>query len=81
MGNKLESIAGTPIDLLNMPKGCAFAPRCDQAMKICINSLPERLQINDDHQASCWLNVKKGIEEGTILLTEKSNKDLLEEEV
>lgn len=81
LGNKLESIAGTPIDLLNIPKGCAFAPRCDQAMKICINSLPERLQINDDHQASCWLNVKKGIEEGTILLTEKSNKDLLEEEV
>lgn len=35
LGKQLESIKGTPIDLLNLPKGCAFAPRCDKAMKIC----------------------------------------------
>ena len=34
-GKKLEPITGTPIDLLNMPKGCPFAPRCDDAMRIC----------------------------------------------
>ena len=33
-GTKLQPITGTPIDLLNMPQGCAFAPRCDAAMKI-----------------------------------------------
>ena len=32
MGQKLKPITGTPIDLLNMPKGCAFAPRCEQCM-------------------------------------------------
>ena len=63
-GEKLQPITGTPIDLLNMPKGCAFAPRCDAAMKICIREKCERFQINDDHAAACWMNVKKAAEEG-----------------
>jgi len=61
-GKKLEPITGTPIDLLNMPKGCPFAPRCDAAMKICLKERPERMQINADHQASCWMNVKAKME-------------------
>jgi len=56
---KLEPITGTPIDLLNMPKGCPFAPRCDAAMKICLRERCERMQINDMHQAACWVNVKE----------------------
>ena len=67
-GQRLEPIAGTPIDLLNMPAGCPFAPRCDAAMKICLSQRPERMQINDDHAAACWMNVKKGVEDGTITL-------------
>ncbi len=63
-GEKLQPITGTPIDLLNMPKGCPFAPRCDAAMKICIREKCERFQINDDHAAACWMNVKKAAEEG-----------------
>ena len=62
-GKKLEPITGTPIDLLNMPKGCPFAPRCDAAMKICLKERPERLRINSDHQAACWINVKEGMGE------------------
>ena len=58
-GEKLEPISGTPIDLLNMPKGCPFAPRCDKAMKICLRERCERMQINEWHQAGCWLNVKE----------------------
>ena len=61
-GQKLEPITGTPIDLLNMPKGCPFAPRCDAAMKICIREKAERMRINDDHYAACWMNVKNGVE-------------------
>ena len=34
IGEKLIPIPGTPINLLNMPKGCAFCPRCEEAMKI-----------------------------------------------
>ncbi len=59
MKEKLVPIAGTPINLLNMPKGCAFCSRCDNAMKICLEEVPEELQMPDGHYASCWLNVKK----------------------
>jgi len=61
-GEKLEPITGTPIDLLNMPKGCPFAPRCDAAMKICLRERCDRMQINDWHQAACWVNVKEALE-------------------
>ena len=67
-GTKLQPITGTPIDLLNMPKGCPFAPRCDAAMKICLTERCPRMAINDDHAAACWMNVKKGVEDGTIEL-------------
>ena len=58
-GQRLQPITGTPIDLLNMPAGCPFAPRCDAAMKICLRQRCERMQINDDHQAACWVNVRE----------------------
>ena len=61
-GSRLHPISGTPIDLLNMPKGCPFAPRCDAAMKICMRQRCERMQINADHQAACWMNVKEAFE-------------------
>ena len=61
---KLKPITGTPIDLLNMPKGCAFVPRCDAAMRICLKEKCERMQINDLHAAACWMNVKKDMEGG-----------------
>ena len=59
---RLEPITGTPIDLLNMPKGCPFAPRCDAAMKICLRERCERMEINENHAAACWMNVKKEME-------------------
>ena len=60
---RLIPIAGSPVDLTNMPKGCAFASRCDQCMKICLSELPQELDINDYHKASCWMNVKQVYDE------------------
>ena len=60
---RLIPIAGSPVDLTNMPKGCSFASRCDNCMKICLSTLPEELDINDFHKASCWMNVKQVYEE------------------
>jgi len=60
---RLIPIAGSPVDLTNMPKGCAFASRCDNCMKICLSELPEELDINDFHKASCWMNVKQVYDE------------------
>ena len=70
-GNKLQPISGTPIDLLNMPEGCPFAPRCDNAMKICLTKRCPRMRLNEYHFAACWMNVKEGLENGTIQLEEE----------
>ena len=61
---ELKPISGTPIDLLNMPAGCPFAPRCDAAMKICLRERCPRMEINEDHAAACWVNVKNEMEGG-----------------
>ena len=65
-GSRLQPISGTPIDLLNMPAGCPFAPRCDAAMKICMRQRCQRMQINEMHQAACWMNVKDAFEKGEL---------------
>ena len=67
-GQKLRPISGTPIDLLNLPEGCPCAPRCDAAMKICLKQRCGRMQINDFHQAACWVNIREGVENGSIVL-------------
>ncbi|HKM00936.1 MAG: ABC transporter ATP-binding protein [Tissierellia bacterium] len=61
---RLKPIGGNPVDLLNLPDGCPFAPRCDNAMKICLTNNPEELQIEGRHAARCWMNVKEGISRG-----------------
>ena len=61
---RLVPIAGSPVDLLNLPKGCAFASRCDCAMKICLEQPPEEVRVNDFHIAACWNNVKRMMEAG-----------------
>ena len=63
MKERLVPIAGSPINLLNMPKGCAFCARCENALKICLEQVPDEMQMPDGHYASCWLNVKKQLEE------------------
>ena len=60
---RLIPIAGSPVDLTSMPAGCAFASRCDCAMKICLTDLPEELPINENHRAACWMNVKRVYDE------------------
>ena len=70
-GSKLHPITGTPIDLLNMPAGCPFAPRCDNAMKICLTQRCAPMRINDEHIAGCWMNVKEGLETGAIVPEEE----------
>ncbi len=58
---RLVPITGTPIDLLHMPPGCPFAPRCDRAMKICLQQKPKEYWVGHDHLSACWMNVKDGV--------------------
>lgn len=58
MKERLVPIPGTPINILNLPKGCPFCARCEQCMKICLEQMPEEIWINEKHKASCWMNIK-----------------------
>lgn len=61
---RLIPIAGTPIDMLNMPPGCAFAPRCDAAMKVCLSEHPQEVWVAKDHISACWANVRDAVNQG-----------------
>ncbi len=50
----LLSIPGTPPDLLKLHSGCAFMPRCREAMNICRDYQPAEVCFGADHCASCW---------------------------
>lgn len=52
---KLQPIPGTPIDLLNAPKGCPFAPRCEKCLKVCIGNKPPYFEVEEGHKVACWL--------------------------
>ncbi len=61
---RLVPIEGTPIDLLNPPKGCPFAPRCESCMKICLREMPPVTTFGDVHYTQCWMNQKAQMEGG-----------------
>jgi len=71
---RLKPIGGTPVDLLNLPSGCAFASRCDCAMKICLHEQPEEIFVAKDHLAACWMNVKAVYDEADKTTTGGDNK-------
>mgnify|MGYP000997851657 FL=1 len=62
--NKLYSIPGSPPDLSNEIVGCPFASRCEKAMKLCLNYLPDFVDIDNGHKSRCFLcyeDIKKMI--------------------
>lgn len=52
---RLIPIYGQPPDLFKPPVGCPFYPRCDYAMKVCVDHMPSMEQVNEEHHAACWL--------------------------
>ena len=61
---RLIPIEGSPVDLLNPPKGCPFAPRCEKCMKICLREMPPVTKFGRVHYTQCWLNQKEEMEKG-----------------
>lgn len=59
---RLIPIEGTPVDLINPPEGCAFAPRCEHCMKICLTKKPPLCRVGENHDSLCWLSVKEEYE-------------------
>ena len=60
---RMVPIEGTPVDLLDPPKGCSFGPRCEHCMKICLRNAPPMVEIGDNgHVSACWLHVRQAAE-------------------
>ena len=59
---RLIPIEGNPVDLINPPKGCDFAPRCDYCMNICMEKVPPVYSVDEGHESRCWLLVKEEFE-------------------
>ncbi|MGI8968025.1 MAG: ABC transporter ATP-binding protein [Chloroflexota bacterium] len=58
-GSQLAVIPGSPPDLLNLPPGCPFAPRCPNVQPICREKMPPLDPIGPAHLAACWNPVKE----------------------
>ncbi len=52
--SRLISIPGSPPDLIHLPVGCRFAPRCPYATSKCKSEKPELLEVEPSHLARCW---------------------------
>jgi oligopeptide/dipeptide ABC transporter ATP-binding protein len=56
---RLEVIPGSVPNLINLPSGCRFAPRCkariEHNLSICTEQRPELTEISVGHEARCWL--------------------------
>ena len=52
---KLETMPGSPPDLIEPPTGCNFHPRCPYAMEKCSSVEPPMKEIENGHRAACWL--------------------------
>lgn len=61
---RLKSIEGTPVDMLNPPVGCGFSTRCDDCMNICLRKEPPMINIDEGHVSKCFLHLKEAVQNG-----------------
>lgn len=58
--SKLQSIEGLPPDLIDLPEGCPFAPRCKYHIDRCLDENPRLETVAPRHEAACWIDVTTG---------------------
>jgi oligopeptide transport system ATP-binding protein len=55
--DRLTSIEGLPPDLIALPPGCPFEPRCEFAIDKCREVRPELEPVGPRHRIACWVDV------------------------
>ena len=50
----LSFIEGSPPDMIALPPGCPFAPRCAFGSNRCTTERPRPVKVTDNHMAACW---------------------------
>ena len=54
IGSRLDPIHGLPPDLIDLPPGCSFAPRCRFMIDKCLEETPDLTSVGDSHESRCW---------------------------
>lgn len=62
---KRKAIKGNPPDLMKLPKGCNFAPRCEYSTSICLEKKVPLIELNDNHLVRCH-NYERVIADGKL---------------
>lgn len=57
---RLKSIEGLPPDLIALPEGCPFAPRCEYVIDKCLEENPPLEPVGPNHYIACWVDVTGG---------------------
>ncbi len=57
---KLTPIKGLPPNLIDMPPGCPFAPRCEYRVERCLHEKPELREVGPNHRIACWIDIENG---------------------
>ena len=52
--SEMKPIEGSPPDLLDLPKGCIFAPRCPKCRDICLTAEPPMREFADGSKGKCY---------------------------
>ena len=60
--HRLPVIGGQPPDMVEMPRGCAFAARCEHAFEKCSNEMPPLVRVRDERHVACWWDVDRACE-------------------
>jgi oligopeptide transport system ATP-binding protein len=55
---RLKSIPGAPPNLLALPAGCPFAPRCEYVIERCRSENPPLTAVSGTHRVACWVDVR-----------------------
>jgi oligopeptide transport system ATP-binding protein len=58
-GERLIPIGGLPPDLIDLPEGCPFVPRCPYAFGRCTTENPTLKEIAPGHEIACWVDVRE----------------------
>jgi len=61
--DRLKSIEGLPPDLISLPPGCKFSPRCPFRIERCFKDDPELVPVSEGQRAACWVMMERAYAE------------------
>lgn len=61
INERLIPIAGRPPDLIGLPRGCPFAPRCTYVLDKCWTQNPALRGVGERHEIACWVEIQEVI--------------------